>query len=125
MNRFGAYALILTAALAGTFSQTAPASAAMSEQQLRERITTTYGVKVLRMRRGEIDGASVFFVTVMNPKGDFNEAFQVNTLAIDSDTGMLVSGFRNRPSGISNSAAPRNAPNRQPTDALRQGRSWR
>ncbi len=111
--------------VAGTAGLTAPASAAMSEQQLRAQIVATYGVKVLGMRRGELDGTAVFFVTIMNPKGDFNEAFQVNTLAVDSATGKLISGFRHRSSGISDSTVPRNETDRQPTDALRQGRIWR
>ena len=40
------------------------------------------------------DGRAVFLVTVMNPGGDFNEAFQVTTLAVDVETGKLVSGYR-------------------------------
>ena len=80
--------------------------------------------QVLRISPGTADGRNVFVVTVMNPPGDFNEAFQVNTLVVDAETGRLVPQFRHLPSGQSFSGAARNVPNRQSPDASR-GRTWR
>jgi hypothetical protein len=54
---------------------------------------------VLRVREALYDGRSVYIVTVMNPGGDFNEAFQVNTLMVDRRSGKLVSQFRPAMSG--------------------------
>ncbi len=102
----------------------AVSQAAMSEDQVRTAIERDYGVQVLRISPGTADGRNVFVVTVMNPPGDFNEAFQVNTLMVDAETGRLVPQFRHLPSGQSFSGAARNVPNRQSPDALR-GRTWR
>ena len=98
--------------------------AAMSEDQVRTAIERDYGVRVLRIGPGTADGRKVFVVTVMNPPGDFNEAFQVNTLVVDAETGRLVPQFRHLPSGQSFSGAPSHVPNRQSPDASR-GRTWR
>ncbi len=77
----------------------AVSQAAMSEDQVRTAIERDYGVQVLRVSPGMADGRNVFMVTVMNPAGDFNEAFQVNTLVVDAETGRLVPQFRHLPSG--------------------------
>ncbi len=86
--------------------------AAMSEDQVRAAITRDYGVEILRIRADTLDGRAVFLVTVMNPGGDFNTAFQVNTLAVDAETGRLVPQFRHNPSGHTSSATLWNIPNR-------------
>ncbi len=83
-----------------------PAAAAMSADQVSAKITKAFGVKVLRARRGQADGRRVYVVTIMNPGGDFNTAFQVNTLIVDAETGKLVSGFRHRVSGYDPNPAP-------------------
>ena len=64
-------------------------------------------------------------MTIMNPGGDFNEAFQVNTLLVDADTGNLVSGFRHLPSGYNASQAAAFEPNRDAPDSLSRGFVWR
>lgn len=97
----------------------------MSEQQLRAGIERTYNVRVLKMRPGNVAGRRAFIATVMNPGGDFNEAFQVNTLAIDAATGKLISGFRHRPSGLIANQSPSYRTGRQSADSFRQGFSWR
>ncbi len=102
----------------------AESRAAMSEDQVRAAITRDYGVEVLRIRADTVDGRAVFLVTVMNPGGNFNEAFQVNTLAVDAETGRLVPQFRHHASGQSFSGSLSNVPNRQSPDAAR-GRTWR
>ncbi len=86
--------------------------AAMSEDQVRAAITRDHGVEVLRIRADTLDGRAVFLVTVMNPGGNFNEAFQVNTLAVDAETGRLVPQFRHNPSGHTFSGTLWNIPNR-------------
>ncbi len=44
------------------------------------------------------DGRAAYMVTIMNPGGDFNDAFQVNRIVFDAETGDLVAQFRNLPS---------------------------
>ncbi len=83
----------------------APALAAMSADQVAAAIAEAYGVSVLKVVAAEDEGRTVYRVTIMNPGGDFDEAFQVNTLLVDADTGKLVSGFRHRASGYDASQA--------------------
>ena len=87
-------ALILASVLGAS-----PAGALMSEAEVSRMIAEAYGVRVLRIRAARRGETRIWLVTVMNPPGDFNEAFQVNTLAVDQDTGALVPAFRHRPSG--------------------------
>lgn len=61
-----------------------------SVQQIADRIAKDYGVKVLKTTEGKEDGKPVLFVTVMNEGGNFNNAFQVTTLAVDPATGDLI-----------------------------------
>jgi hypothetical protein len=62
----------------------------------------------------------------MSPGGNENSAFQVSRLAVDPDTGRLVSGFRHRRSGYDYAEGDgANETNRQPTGVLRQGWNWR
>jgi hypothetical protein len=53
-----------------------------------------YDVRVLKTEPGEVDGAPVWMVTVMNEGGDFNEAFAVFTLAVDQRTGKLAPAYQ-------------------------------
>ena len=81
------------------FVAAGPAWAQISREEAASRIESDYDVQVLRVRAGDIDGRAVWLVTVMNPGGDFNEAFQVTTLAVDSTDGSLVPAFRHGPTG--------------------------
>ncbi|MCG8593158.1 MAG: hypothetical protein MI785_02110 [Kiloniellales bacterium] len=94
--------LSLTAAILGAASL-APSSAAASvtQKEAELKVAEDFGVEVLskRTRAGDIDGRAVWFLTVMNPGGTSNGAFQVNTLAVDRKTGKLVPAFRHRSSG--------------------------
>lgn len=102
------------------------ARAAMSEAEVRRTIERQFGVKVLKIQNTQFAGKRVFLLTVMSAGGDTNEAFQVNRLAVDPETGRLVSAFRHRTSGYDYAAgAGERDVNRQPTDVLRQGRIWR
>jgi hypothetical protein len=128
-NRGSRRAIIVCAALvvAASVWGSAPraALAQMTEQQIRDSVEQTYSVQVLKLRAGEIAGKPVFIVTVMNLPGDFNEAFQVSTLAVDAASGKLIPGFRHRPSGLVENQSPSYRTGRQPTDSFRQGFSWR
>lgn len=66
------------------------AHAQMTRQQIIGKIERDYGVEVLKVGPAKDMGPNVLAVTVMNPPGDFNEAFQVNTLAVDAKSGELV-----------------------------------
>jgi hypothetical protein len=84
-----------------------PASAAMSEAEAVKMIEATYDVEVLRVRAQRIGDRWAWMLTVMYRGGDFNTAFQVNTLAVDQETGRLVPAVRHGPSGYAPSEADR------------------
>ncbi len=98
---------------------------ALDASDVRRQVAADYGVRVLKVKKGRVGSTDVFLVTVMNPGGDFNMAFQTNILAIDAGTGKRVSTFRHLKSGRHDNEAPSRAPNRQPTDSMRLGFSWR
>ncbi len=104
---------------------TGPASAAMSAAEVEAKVVEAYGVEVLKVRLAALDGRQVFLVTMMNPGGDFNEAFQVSTIAIDVESGEPVSGFRHRASGVEGNQAPSYRADRQPANVLQSGVLWR
>lgn len=82
----------------------AMAQALLSEADARTALQRDYGVEVLRVREEVIDGAPAFRITVMNPEGNFNEAFQVNVLMIDRRSGKLISQYRQGSEGAVTSA---------------------
>ncbi len=85
---------------------TAPAGAALSADQVKRQVETRYGVKVLRIKPMTEQGWSAFAVTIMNPGGAFNEAFQVNTIVIDAETGQPIIQYRQGPGGLKPAAPP-------------------
>lgn len=91
---------------------------------VRASIEKKYNVKVLKINAVTVDGKSAFKVTVMYPGGNFNTAFQVNTLIIDAATGETVSQFRHIASGYVSANGGDNVTNRQPVGALRS-KPWR
>ncbi len=101
--RGAAMAVVFGAALA---LGAAPASAALSADQVKRQVETRYGVKVLRVKPMTEQGRSAFAVTIMNPGGAFNEAFQVNTIVIDAETGRPVIQYRQNPGGFNPAAPP-------------------
>ena len=118
LGRLGFVAAALSLAMA------APAQAQVGREQAAARIAEDYGVEVLRVRPGEIDGQAVWLVTVMQPGGDFNTAFQVTTLAVDQVSGELVPAYRQGTSGALGTAVPRGVRNDRRPDASRSG-TWR
>ncbi len=115
--------ILAVAAVAAVFSAATPSLAQdlMSESRARAMIEETYGVQVLSVEEIGKDGRQVFIVKVMNPPGDFNEAFQVNTLVIDRQTGSLVSQFRHLPAGHQMSAPGIGNAGEASGEALRRG----
>ena len=69
------------------------AEAAMTKDQVAQKIEKEFKVKVLRVEPMTEDGKPIFAVTVMSAGGDWNHAFQVNTIAVDADTGERVVQF--------------------------------
>lgn len=92
-------ALGLCALLIAAFAAGPAMAADPGEKALADRVAKTYGVKVLKIGRGEQDGKPILLVTVMNAGGNYNAAFQVTTLALDPKTGRLLSQFRHTASG--------------------------
>ena len=88
--------LVATALLVTTAAVRAEA---LSPEKAGEAVAQQYGVQVLRVRPVEVDGTSAYAVVVMNPAGNFNEAFRVTTLIVDPATGRLVPQFRHRAAG--------------------------
>ena len=116
-------AALTATALLGFTLASAPARAEMSADAVKAQVETAYGVKVLRVKKVEIDDRAVYRVTVMYPGGNYNTAFQVNTLLVDAATGKEISTFRHLPSGHQRSGADTRQSNRQPPDVPRQ-RLW-
>lgn len=77
------------------------AQAAVSQEAAAKSIAERYGVQVLKVRGGERAGRKVWLVTVMQPAGNRNNAFQVHLLAVDQETGELISSFQHHSSGYS------------------------
>lgn len=89
------HVLLAGAVVVALVAAVSPVQAQLSADQAREQIAQNYGVEVLSVREGDLDGRPVWLLTVMNSGGNFNEAFQVNTLAIDKASGDLAPSFRN------------------------------
>ncbi len=92
--------LLATTLLAAGLALSPAASAAqLSAAEVGQRIAQAYPVKVLSVRSIEFDGKTVYAVTVMTNGGDFDDAFQVNTIVVDADTGKPIPVFRHLDSG--------------------------
>lgn len=94
-------AMLACVSLLTTVPLVSTAQAAVGQDAAAQRIAERYGVEVLKVRAGERDGRKVWLVTVMQPGGNRNNAFQVHLLAVDQETGELVSSFQHGPSGYS------------------------
>ena len=115
--------LALTAWLA-QLAVPSSAKAAMTQSQITAAIEKSYDVRVLKIYADKENGTSVFRVKVMYNGGDWNTAFQVNTIVIDAETGERVAQFKHQSSGRSLPGNYDSMPNRQPPDALRR-HIWR
>ena len=115
--------LALTAWLA-QLAVSSSAKAAMTQSQVAAATEKSYDVRVLKIYADKENGKSVFRVKVMYNGGDWNTAFQVNTIVIDAETGERVAQFKHQSSGRSLPGNYDSMPNRQPPDALRR-HIWR
>ena len=115
--------LALTAWLA-QLAVPSSANAAMTQSQVAAATEKSYDVRVLKIYADKENGKSVFRVKVMYNGGDWNTAFQVNTIVIDAETGERVAQFKHQSSGRSLPGNYGSMPNRQPPDALRR-HIWR
>ena len=100
------------------------AHAAMMPDEVSKKISQQSGVKVLRVIGGDLDGRRIFTVTVMSPGGNSNEAFRVEQLTVDAETGQLLRAFRHLPAGYS-LGDPTIDTNRNSTSVPSDGRVWR
>tara|TARA_B100001758_G_C18212383_1_gene505816 strand:+ start:354 stop:668 length:315 start_codon:yes stop_codon:yes gene_type:complete len=96
----------------------------MSKRVIQANIEKEYDAKVLKMFIGKDQGKPVYFVRVMFNGGNYNTAFQVNTIVIDAISGKRLPQFRHGSSGRQLSGAMKNNPNKQTPGALR-GHVWR
>ncbi|MHA1535932.1 MAG: hypothetical protein ACTSUD_00115 [Alphaproteobacteria bacterium] len=106
-------------ALAVGLGPVSTAAAAVDAAVVRAAVAKKFNVKVLKVAAVTVDGKAAFKVTVMYPGGNFNTAFQVNTLIIDANTGEAISVFRHIASGHISASGGDTAADRQPVDALR------
>ena len=88
----------------------APSGVDRTAQKLTQQIAQRYGVQVLRADRELLDGKPVYRMVVMNPGGDFNEAYAVHTLVVDAASGALVPQFEHLPAGYALAAPPDRTP---------------
>jgi hypothetical protein len=72
---------------------------ALSPEAVAGTVAQRFGVTVLRVAPIERDGKHLYSVVVMNPGGNFNEAFKATILVVDPDTGELVPQFSQESSG--------------------------
>lgn len=112
----GAFVVAAALGLAGA----PPAFALQSPEAVKQQIEKAYPVQVLEIFEIKSDSQPAYAVVVMNSGGNYNEAFQVNTLIVDAETGQLIRQFRHHASGYE---VPESAVRRWPkndTGALRR-----
>lgn len=79
-----------TVLAAGAFALGAvPATAAMTEAQVKSLVESETGGKILKVEPTTVSGQPAFAVKVMNPGGNDNGAFQIYTVVIDAASGTV------------------------------------
>jgi hypothetical protein len=86
--------LVAAAAVVGVGLAALPGAAAMTADQIKKQIETSSGGKVLKIVPREVGTLKAYAVTIMNPGGNSNSAFQIYTVIVDAETGTLVPEFR-------------------------------
>lgn len=66
------------------------ADAAMTADQIRRQVEQESGGKVIKIEPRKFGDLAAYEVTVMNPGGNSNGAFQVYTVVVNAETGTLV-----------------------------------
>ena len=72
------------------------ATAAMTADQIRQQVERESGGKVIKIEPRKYGALDAFAVTVMNPGGLNNAAFQVYTVIVNAENGTLVSEQRQK-----------------------------
>lgn len=72
----------------------------MNADQIKQRIESDYGVTVLRVEEVSDQERSAFAVTTMKSGGDYDDAYQVNTVVADPETGGLIRQYRHTANGM-------------------------
>jgi hypothetical protein len=85
---------------------TATAAQVKSPAELTAELEQSRGVKVLKLQETRVDSRTAYIVSVMNPDGDSNAAFQVERILIDAETGKPIQTYRHGPTGWSEPAGP-------------------
>lgn len=92
--RYGMAALLSAgvglAAFAATGLAAFAAGAAMTADQIRQQVERESGGKVIKIEPRKYGTLEAFAVTVMNPGGNDNGAFQVYTVIVNAETGTTV-----------------------------------
>ena len=84
-----------------------PAAAEVkSPADLTAELEKSRGVKVLKLQETRVDGRVAYIVSVMNPSGDSNAAFQVERILVDAETGAPILTYRHGATGWSEDAGP-------------------
>lgn len=96
---FGRTGIILVAVAVTMGSSAAMAESLMTEAKARQEIEARYSVQVLGIQKATEGNTPIFIIKLMNKGGNFNEAFQVNTVAMDRRTGKLIPQFQHIDSG--------------------------
>jgi hypothetical protein len=89
-----AIAIFLMASLAA-----GGARAAMTTDEVKKQLESTYPVQVLSVTPTEIEGKPAFAARVMKTTLGGNDAFAVTVLDVDAESGKLISAFRHEASG--------------------------
>ncbi len=79
---------------AGVGLASSAAMAAMTADQIRQQVERESGGKVIKIEPRKYGTLEAFAVTVMNPGGNSNAAFQVYTVIINAENGTPVSEQR-------------------------------
>lgn len=91
---------------AGLTGGVSPA-AAITQEEAAAQVAEEYGVEVLKTDAVLQGNQPIILLTVMEPGGNDNSAFQVNTIAVDAKTGEVIPGFRRMETGrLSSGQAP-------------------
>lgn len=110
---------LLVIAAAITVLAVSGPSRAQTLGEIKERIEGDYGVDVLGMRRVVRGGRKLVAVSIMSPGGNFNDAYQINVLLVDPDTGRPIPLFRHDVSGYRFGDAAKGDTTRERTKRVR------
>lgn len=94
------FLFVAAALLAGSLAGGALSpAAALTQEEAAEKVAEEYGVEVLKTDAALDGNRPIILLTVMQPGGNDNAAFQVNTIAVDAKTGEVIPGYRRLETG--------------------------